>query len=190
MSPVARLQRQNQLRPVHMPSDWWDKRSQTQRAVGQTGRNQFTWQWWEGGRHFFLALWLSEEPPTVAVRGSAFCNSNQDTLYQLCPELSDSKFRCRGTHGQTWHYFSIRISCPIYLNHTILFGLYFSGTSLLLLSTVRQHFLVNNWAYFISSPVTHFISFVCLLFIFILFLLMEDFTVSAIRTCLWPTMLD
>lgn len=38
-----------------------------------------------------------EEPPPVAIRGSVFCNSNQDTLYQLCPEPSSSKFRHRDT---------------------------------------------------------------------------------------------
>lgn len=59
------------------------------------------WGGGEGGVFFFFFLSLcgslSEEPPPVAVQGSAFCNRNQDTLYQLLPEPSGSKFRCRDT---------------------------------------------------------------------------------------------
>lgn len=106
--------------------------------VGKTSVNWFTLGWREEDRS--PPPWLSpnqlcerKEPPPVAVQGSAFCNSNQDTLYQLCPEPCGSKFR-HHRQRQTSYFCT---SCPIcQLLHHSLISAYSQKLSLLLSKNV------------------------------------------------------
>lgn len=85
------LERWNQLWPVPMPSEWWDKRFQTEGSPSDQHRLV----------HFGVTGFLAfpfvppphRKPLPVAIPGSTFCNSNQDTLYQLYSEPHGSKFR-------------------------------------------------------------------------------------------------
>lgn len=112
------------------------------------------WGGGEGGVFFFfflslcgslslrnLPLLLSKDQLSATVTKTP-CTSS--SLNPVAPNLDAE------TQGQTWRYFSVCTSCPIYLNYTLLFWLYFSGTFPLFFSGRRRHFLVNLWAYFIS----------------------------------------
>lgn len=130
-----------------MPSESDGTRGLRLRAVSQSGRNQFTL----GCRERGVVFSLSEEPPSVAVQGSAFCNSNQDTLCLLCPQPSAPKFRNTDTvMNLTLFQYLHFMSHFSHLHYLILTAFLFYTV----LSNSRQNFPWNLWTYFIvwQSP--------------------------------------
>lgn len=99
---------------------------------------------------------LSEEPPSVAVQGSAFCNSNQDTLCLLCPQPSAPKFRNRDSAMNLTLFQYLHFMSHFSHLHNLILTEFLFYTAL---SNSRQHFPLNLLAYFIvwQSPFTFLI---------------------------------